>query len=203
MQRPLIVIDMQRGNISEYNRFIPTGIASIIRAELFNPVIFTRYVNTPDSPARLFLETDAMSGFGDAGMDNNIKEVMGAQVPGLDDYGVFNLGEGFGAKRYLVTRNVYTTVTPEFEQLLGELNLDASSGMYIVGADTESSVMKTALDLFERTIEPLVLAEFCGSHRGMGTHERALSLLKDLIGANRVIEDYMPLRHRWERAQSR
>lgn len=198
MQRPLIVVDVQRGNISEYNRFIPNGIASIIKAELFNPIIFTRYVNTPDSPARLFLESEEMSDFGSAGMETKIGEVMGAKAPGLDSYGVTALPEGYGAKRYLLTKNTYTVVTPEFEELLAELDLD-NTGMYVVGADTESSVLKTALDLFERTIEPIVLAEFCGSHRGLGNHERALELMKELIGAERVVSDYMPLRHRWER----
>jgi nicotinamidase-related amidase len=200
MQRPLLVVDVQRGMISEYNRFIPNGIASIIKAELFNPIIFTRYVNTPDSPARLFLENEDMSDFGSAGMDMKIGEVMGAKAPGLDTYGVTELPEGYSAKRYLLTKNTYSVVTPEFEELLAELDLD-NTGMYIVGADTESSVLKTALDLFERTIEPIILAEFCGSHRGLGNHERALELLKELIGADRVISDYMPLRHRWERAK--
>jgi len=201
MQRPLLVIDVQRGNISEYNRFIPNGIASIIKAELFNPIIFSRYINTPDSPARLFLEVEDMSDFGSAGMESKIAEVMGAKAPGLDTYGVTPLPEGYGAKRYLLTKNVYSAVTPEFEELLAELDL-ANTGMYIVGADTESSVLKTALDLFERSIEPIILAEFCGSHRGLGTHERALELLKELIGPERVISDYMPLRHRWERSKN-
>jgi nicotinamidase-related amidase len=200
MQRPLIVIDVQRGNISEYNRFIPNGIASIIKAELFNPIIFTRYINTPDSPARLFLESDHMSDFGTAGIESKIGEVLGGKAPGLDTYGVTELPEGYGAKRYLLTKNIYSVVTPEFEELLADLDL-ANTGMYIVGADTESSVLKTALDLFERSIEPIILAEFCGSHRGLGTHERALELLKELIGPERVISDYMPLRHRWERAK--
>ena len=198
MQRPLLIIDLQRGYLSEYNRFLPGGIASLVKAELFNPIIFTRYINTPDSPARLFLEDDSMSGFGDAGMAPQIKEVMGASVPGLEEYGVTNLGEGFGADRYLVTTNLYTCVTPEFEELLSELELD-NSGLYIVGCDTEAAVLKTSLDLFERGIEPIILAEFCGSHRGLGFHERALGLLKELIGEERVVADYMPMRQRWER----
>lgn len=200
MQRPLLVIDVQRGNISEYNRFIPTGIASIIKAELFNPVIFTRYINTPDSPERLFLESTNMSDFGTAGIDSKVAEVMGAKSPGLDVYGVTELPDGYAAKRFLVTKNIYSAVTPEFEELLGSLDLD-NSGMYVVGADTESAVLKTALDLFERSIEPIVLAEFCGSHRGLGNHQRALELLKELIGAERVVSDYMPMRQRWERAK--
>lgn len=200
MQRPLLVIDVQRGNISEYNRFVPNGIASIIRAELFNPVIFTRYVNTPDSPARLFLETEDMSDPGSAGMELKIAEVMGAKAPALTEYGVTELGDGYGAKRFLVTKNIYSAVTPELEELLANLNLD-NTGIYITGSDTECQVLKTALDLFERSIEPLILAEFCGSHRGMGMHERGMDLLKELIGADRVITDYMPLRQRWERAK--
>ncbi|MBX3475694.1 MAG: isochorismatase family protein [Planctomycetes bacterium] len=200
MQRPLMIVDMQRGNVSEYNRFAPSSIASLVKAELFNPIIFTRYVNTADCPARLFLEQKDFADFMTAGMDPKIAEVMGASVPGLDAYGVTDLGENYGAKRYLLTKNVYSAVTPEFEELLSELNLD-NTGIYIVGADTECQIMKTALDLFERGVEPMVFAEFCGSHRGLGMHQRGLELLIELIGRDRVIKDYMPLRQRWERAK--
>ncbi len=200
MQRPLLIIDMQRGNVSEYNRFAPSSIASLIKAELFDPIIFTRFVNTPECPARLFLEKTDFQDFQTAGMDPKISEVMGATVPGLDTYGVTDLGEGFGGHRYLLTKNIYSAVTPEFEELLSQLNLD-NTGMYIVGADTECQIMKTALDLFERGVEPIVFAEFCGSHRGLGMHQRGLELLVELIGKDRVIRDYMPLRQRWERAK--
>lgn len=200
MQRPLLIVDMQRGNVSEYNRFAPSSIASLVKTELFNPVIFTRFVNTADCPARLFLEQKDFQDFQTAGMDPKIAEVMGANVPGLDKYGVSDLGENYGAKRYLLTKNIYSAVTPEFEELLSELNLD-NTGIYIVGADTECQIMKTALDLFERGVEPMVFAEFCGSHRGLGMHQRGLELLVELIGKDRVIKDYMPLRQRWERAK--
>lgn len=200
MQRPLLVVDIQRGHISEYNRFIPNGVASIVKAELFNPIIFARYVNTPDSPARLFLENTAMSELGDADMEMKINKMMDDKIPPLTQYGVAELPEGYGAKRYLLTHNTYSCITPEFEELLSQLDMDAT-GIYIVGADTEAQILKTALDLFERSIEPIILAEFCGSHRGLGMHERGMSLLKELIGPDRVITDYMPLRQRWERAK--
>ncbi|CAG0960547.1 hypothetical protein ANRL2_00825 [Anaerolineae bacterium] len=199
MQRPLIAIDIQRGNITEYNRFIPSGIASIVKAGLFDPVIFTRYVNTPDSPARRLLESKFMVDSGEAGMCSEIAEVMG-NVPPLTQYGVQDLGENYGCKRYLVTKNVYTAFTPELEDLLSQLELE-NTGLYIVGVDTESNVLKTAIDCFERGIEPIVFSQFCGSHRGLGYHEKALDILKELIGETRVIKDYMPLRQRWERAK--
>ena len=41
----------------------------------------------------------------------------------------------------------------------------------------------------------------CSSDLGLGNHERALELMKELIGAERVVSGYMPLRHRWERAK--
>jgi len=202
MQRPLIVLDVQRGNISEYNRFVSNGIASIIKAELFNPIIFTRFINTPDSPTRLFLENDHMSDFGTAGFDAKITEVLGAKAPGLEQYGVQELPEGFGARRYLLTKNIYSAVSPELEELLAELDLD-NTGIYLAGCNTECEVLKTALDLFERSIEPMVLAEFCGSHRGLGMHERGIELMRELIGPERVIKDYMPMRQRWERQKNR
>lgn len=198
MQRPLVVLDVQRGFISEYNRFLAGGIASIIKAELFNPVIFTRLVNTPDSPLTLFLESPNYKDIMTAGMDPKIAEVMGAKLPPMDQLGVTDLGEGCGAQRYLLTRTAYSAVTADFEELLGNLSLD-NTGIYIVGADTECQVLKTALDLFERSVEPIVLAEFCGSHRGLGMHEKGIELLRELIGPERVVKDYMPLRQRWER----
>ncbi|KAA0212063.1 isochorismatase family protein [bacterium] len=199
MQRPLIVVDVQRGNITEYNRFIPGGIASIVKAQLFDPIIFTRYVNTPDSPARRLLESKFMTEVGEAGMAPEISEVMG-NVPPLTEYGTVNLGENWGARRYLITKNIYTAFTPDLEELLSQLELD-NTGLYIVGADTETSVLKTAVDCFERGIEPIVFSQFCGSHRGLGYHEKAVDILKELIGESRVIKDYMPLRQRWERAK--
>ncbi|RIK64080.1 MAG: hypothetical protein DCC64_05045 [Planctomycetota bacterium] len=199
MQRPLIVVDVQRGNITEYNRFIPGGIASIVKAQLFDPIIFTRYVNTPDSPARRLLESKFMTEVGEAGMAPEISEVMG-NVPPLTEYGTVNLGENWGARRYLITKNIYTAFTPDLEELLSQLELD-NTGLYIVGADTETSVLKTAVDCFERGIEPIVFSQFCGSHRGLGYHEKAIDILKELIGESRVIKDYMPLRQRWERAK--
>ncbi|GIK51724.1 MAG: isochorismatase family protein [Planctomycetaceae bacterium] len=199
MQRPLIVVDVQRGNITEYNRFIPGGIASIVKAQLFDPIIFTRYVNTPDSPARRLLESKFMTEAGEAGMAPEISEVMG-NVPPLTEYGTVNLGENWGARRYLITKNIYTAFTPDLEELLSQLELD-NTGLYIVGADTETSVLKTAVDCFERGIEPIVFSQFCGSHRGLGYHEKAIDILKELIGESRVIKDYMPLRQRWERAK--
>jgi nicotinamidase-related amidase len=198
MLRPLLVIDVQRGNISEYNRFVSGGIASIIRAELFNPVIFTRYVNTPDSPARLFLESDHMSDFTTAGLDPKIAEVLGGKPPALDELGVAEMPEGYGARRFLVSHNIYTAASEDMLRLMDELGMQ-NLAVYLCGSDTECQILKTALDLFECGVEPIVLAEFCGSHRGLGMHERGIDLLREMIGSERVITDYMPLRQRWER----
>lgn len=200
MQRPLVVIDVQRGYITEYNRFVPGGIASIIKAELFNPVIFTRYVNTADSPAKRFLGAEDMKDFGDAGMAPEISEVMGGKTPPLTETATADLGENFGAKRFLITKSIYSCFTPEFEELVAELSLD-NTGLYFVGAGTESMILKSALDCFERGIEPIVLAQYCGSQRGLGYHEKGLDILKQLIGEDRVIKDFLPLRQRWERAK--
>ncbi len=200
MQRPLVVNDVQRGNITEYNRFISAGIASIVKAELFNPIIFTRYVNSSDSPAKRFLNFEQMKDFGDAGMAPEISEVMGGKTPPLDKAETVDLGENFGAKRFLITKSIYTCFTPEFEELVADLSLD-NTGIYFVGAGTESVILKSALDCFERGIEPIVLAQYCGSSRGLGYHEKALEILKQLIGEERVIKDFTPLRQRWERAK--
>ena len=53
---------------------------------------------------------------------------------------------------------------------------------------TDGCVLKTAVDLFEAGIRPLVLADFCASHGGPACHEAGLLLLRRFIGARQVVE---------------
>ena len=49
-------------------------------------------------------------------------------------------------------------------------------------------MLKSAVDLFEAGIEPVVLADHCASHGGRDCHEAGLKLLKRFIGEGQVVE---------------
>ena len=60
--------------------------------------------------------------------------------------------------------------------------------VHLCGIATDNCVLKSAVDLFEAGLEPLVLAADCASHGGPECHAAGLLLLARFIGAERVIE---------------
>jgi nicotinamidase-related amidase len=56
----------------------------------------------------------------------------------------------------------------------------------IFGLDTEACVLKTALDIFDAGIEPVVLEDLCYSSNGEHGHTAGINLLKVLIGLNQI-----------------
>lgn len=51
----------------------------------------------------------------------------------------------------------------------------------------EWPVLKTAVDTFERSLTPWVLADACASHVGQETHAAGLLVTRTLIGSSQII----------------
>ena len=75
------------------------------------------------------------------------------------------------------TKTVYTSFIPDLKRF---------KEVHICGFDTDACVYKTALDLVEAGIRPVVLSDYCGSENEE-LHFVALKLLKRNIGADNVI----------------
>ena len=58
--------------------------------------------------------------------------------------------------------------------------------IFIAGIDTECCVLATALELFEKGIRPIVLADYCGTTAGKEFHDAGLVSLSSLIGGNNI-----------------
>lgn len=58
--------------------------------------------------------------------------------------------------------------------------------LYLVGIDTDCCVLKTATDLFERGIRPIVLEHYCASNGGEDSHKAALRVMERTIGRNQI-----------------
>jgi len=59
--------------------------------------------------------------------------------------------------------------------------------IYLCGLQTDAGVLKTALDLFDASIEPIVIKDACGSKRGDLFHEAGLKILRRQIGEDQVL----------------
>lgn len=158
----LIVTDIQNGFMNELTRPLINKIKTLLESNLFNCVIFTQFVNTPDSPyVRLIGYTDLQD------------------QPRIDI-----VSELRSYAQNVFVKHQYTPFTKEFEDFL---KINRLTHLYFVGVDTNACVQAGAVGAFERGYVPLVLAEYCASHSGDEFHESAIKNLQKLIGEKQVI----------------
>jgi nicotinamidase-related amidase len=58
--------------------------------------------------------------------------------------------------------------------------------LVLCGIATDGCVLKSAVDAFERGIEPVVVTDACASHAGREIHEAGLLLLARFIGPGQL-----------------
>jgi nicotinamidase-related amidase len=166
----LLVVDVQNGFVNEHTRHIVPVINRLIAActGRGERVAFTRFVNTPDSAyARWIGWTRFM------------------QEPENDLFDALDVGAA-----PVFVKHGYTAFTPEFESFLHAQRIER---LVFCGIATDGCVLKSAVDAFERGVEPVVLTDACASHAGREVHEAGLLLLGRFIGAGqlRSAEDFV------------
>ena len=160
--RQLIIIDAQNGFINDWTAHIPAAVTSL-QAE-FDRITVTRFINPEGS---LF------------------RRLMGWQrfAPGSED---IELAFQLRDDAEITDKTSYSCVTLAF---LAALQNCAIETVHLCGIATDNCVLKTAVDLFEAGIVPIVHARACASHGGANVHDCGIMLLKRFIGDAQVIED--------------
>jgi nicotinamidase-related amidase len=159
MPRPLLVVDVQNGFINEFTRHIPGRVQRLIETGEFEPILFTRFVNTSDSPYRRLLD---WHGSAEPPETELATELTALAQP-----------ENVFEKRGL-------TGMPR--QLAGRLQRDRVEEISVVGIDTDMCVLKIAMDLFDAGVEPIILVDCCASTAGLQSHLAGLAILSRNIG---------------------
>ena len=159
MTRPLLVVDVQNGFINDFTRHIPDRVARLIETGDFEPVLFTRFINTPDSPYRRLLEWDGSADAPDTELAAELERFISA-------HNVFDKHGLTGVPRALADR----------------LQDDDVHEIDVVGIDTDMCVLKIAMDLFDAGIEPVILVDCCASTAGLQAHLAGLAILSRNIG---------------------
>ena len=156
----LIIVDVQKGFINEWTEMIPAAVEA---AQADYDIVFaTKFVNAEGSPYRRLIG-------------------WGRFAPGSPDT---ELAFKPRADAQIVEKGVYTCVSPTF---LGEARERGLETVHLCGIATDSCVLKTAVDLFEAGLTPMVHAELCASHGGRAIHESALVILRRFIDESQVV----------------
>jgi nicotinamidase-related amidase len=78
-------------------------------------------------------------------------------------------------------------LVPGLDAREGEIVVKLRVGRLVLcGIATDGCVLKTAVDAFEREIEPVVAVDACASHAGARIHEAGLELLARFIGRRQL-----------------
>jgi nicotinamidase-related amidase len=162
-KQALLVVDVQRGFINDYTRHIPGRVKRLIELDDFEPVLFTQFVNVPESSYHRLLQWHDVAQPPDTDL---VPELAGCAAAGR-----------------VFVKPGRTGVTEELSSYVREQGLQRLS---LVGIDTDMCVLKMALDLFDLGVEPVVLVDCCASTAGLQAHLAGLSILSRNIGPHQL-----------------
>lgn len=99
------------------------------------------------------------------------------RLTGWDGYGNDSLAFNPAPDAVVFDKNIYSSFIDE---------LTGFDEVHLCGFDTDACVYKTAMDLIEHNIRPVVLTKLCASCSN-DFHQAGLALLKRNIGAENLI----------------
>ena len=161
----LLVVDMQNGFITDASKHIVAVVKELV--EFFDkqnsPVVFTRFVNKPDSP---FVKWGEHADF--------MSEPENAIISELKPY-----------VNIVFEKTQYSAFTDEVTLFIQEKNIKR---IFICGIATNYCILKTAVDAFEKNIQPIVIEDACASFKSKKVHEQALEFISGYIGPKQIIK---------------
>ncbi|SHL23252.1 cysteine hydrolase family protein [Actinacidiphila paucisporea] len=163
----LIVVDVQNGFTNHHSRHVVPVISGVAErwSAASRPVVFTRYRNYPGSSFERFFRWSRLQ-------DSPETDI----VPELADQ---------AASAYAVLDKVgYSLFTDEAITLLADAGW---TDLVFCGIATESCVLKSAADAFERGYAPWVLTDASASDAGPAVHDAGLTVARRLIGPRQLI----------------
>ncbi len=158
----LIIVDVQKGFINRFTGHIPNLVENLQGD--FDTVLASRFINPEGSMYRKLLDWNRFApGSEDAEL---------AFMP-LDRITIYD-------------KTGYTCLSGEISAEINRLN---PAKVHLAGIATDNCILKTAVDLFEAGITPIIHAYACASHGGTEAHDCGIRLLKRFIGEGQVLED--------------
>ncbi|GAA3738670.1 cysteine hydrolase [Plantactinospora mayteni] len=163
----LVVIDMQNGFVNERSEHVVPKVVDLVQRwqAAGRPVVFTRYHNYPGSLYERLIHWSKV------------------QEPPETDI-VPELLPHAAAAHAVIDKKTYSCFVPEFNALVEQ---HGWTDLFFCGIATESCVLKSVVDAFERDLIPWLVTDSSASHGGEAAHEAGLLVARRFIGAGQLI----------------
>lgn len=159
----LVIMNQQIGFINEATEHLPDRIGELLDTVCFESVFFTQFIHQPHAGG--FSALPGWHGF----THDDPEAGLVPQFIRQAEHRTFTTS-GFGFPRSVLSQFCGTPVDT----------------VYLAGVETDSTILKSAFDLFETSYRPIVLADYCASCGGTELHRGALALLRRHIGEDQV-----------------
>lgn len=164
----LIIVDLQRGFVTPQTRHAVPAIRSLGRAwPASAPVVMSRFHNRPGGSFESLLHWFKLRDEPDTLLVPELDEVAGRDAT------------------MVVDKQGYTAFTDEVRKLAADHEV---SDVVVCGLDTDTCVLKTAVDVFEAGLRPWLAHDCCASNGGRREHDRGVHLARRFIGTQQVLE---------------
>jgi nicotinamidase-related amidase len=162
----LVVVDAQNYFLRPPSAHIVPIIADLVhRWQLAgSDVLFTKYFNYPNSPFERLIPWAEMKGPPQTDIISELQEYAGHAT--------------------VLNKTIYSMFSPDGDSLVQERGW---TNLYICGFATESCVLKTAVDAFERNLTPWVIEDASASHSSSAAHEAGIFVTQRFIGEGQII----------------
>ena len=164
MKSILVVVDMQNGFVNQTTEHILEPIQKLIRfaESTGTEVAFTRFINHSNS-----------------GWVKWIHWTRFMESPEIDLHPTL-----LPLANHVFDKSAYGAFTAEFAKYIADRGIER---MFFCGIATDGCVLKSAVDAFERDIEPIVIQDACASHAGVEVHKAGLLLASRFLGKRQLI----------------
>lgn len=155
MKKALIIVDLQNYFMDERTTHLVEGIKKAIESGEYDEVVFTRFINRPDSS---FVRNgwEGCMGSPETDIYPSLKPYLGDAAV-FDKYG-FSAFRAEGIHEYLKRKGI--------------------TEVHLCGTDTDACVLASAYDGFELGYDVKVIEGLCASRNGREYHQMGLSLLR-------------------------
>ncbi|WP_327677641.1 isochorismatase family cysteine hydrolase [Kitasatospora sp. NBC_00458] len=163
----LVVIDLQNGFVNRHSRHVVPAVEALVDrwSAGGRPVVFTRYVNHEGSAYERLLDWTRLR----EAPETDLVEAVRARA---------------GRARAVIEKRTYTWFTPEAEELAAA---EEWTDLVFCGVATDSCVLKSAADAFERGFTPWIVTDACASEAGPEVHDAGLRIARRFIGARQLV----------------
>jgi nicotinamidase-related amidase len=163
-KRLILGIDLQEGFLTDkvQGEDFVSRVEKYLAHQHKDSVLLTKFINRPGSNFVTLNHYDSlMPGDPDTNLIGNLEQ------RGYD----------------VLEKCAYSAWQP---QLIEQVRAQGITEIVMFGLDTHACVFKTALDVFEAGLRPIVLRDLCYSSTGKEHHQMGMELLRELIGYDQV-----------------